>query len=179
MKTLISYLLEADQKTYEFKLKFANCDLDNEAMDKIEHALAAFDVGSISKPKHLPPTEGCLDFPSYPDCDVTLLNVVLKYPCTDEQLLNTLIVHGRFMPGSVRVIPAGAPEEIDRVNDAAGVKVYPDGGQALVGQKRMDMLRELETRKFEFAKTEKSDKKTTNDLPQNTRSPVTPINGAK
>lgn len=180
MKTFISYLLETEQKTYEFKIKFANQELDSEALDRIEHALAAYDVGSISKPKHLPPKEGALDFPSLSDCDVTLLNVVLKYPCTDEQLCSTITNQGRFPAGTVVVIPAGSPEEMMRCEDPdAKAPVKDEECQALVGQKRMDTLRDLETKKFEFAATEKVDTKSTNDLPQNNKSPVTARKGAK
>ena len=46
----------------------------------------------------------------------------------------------------------------------------PEYGEKLVGS----FLKELETRKYEIAGTEKTDSKSTNDIPQNTKSILKP-----
>ncbi len=49
MKSLVEYLLESE-KLYEFKIKLAVPEIPSELMDRIEHALSAFEVSRISKP---------------------------------------------------------------------------------------------------------------------------------
>jgi hypothetical protein len=189
MKNFTQYLLESEQKTYDFKIKIANIDVNNDVQDRIEHALEAFEVASISKAKHLPVSDKCLDFPKFDKCDVYLINASLKYPCTDEQLRQALGAQGRLPLANVVVTPKNQPEELRRESDgdeSTNKEKKKDailtkdiekieGGQPQVGQKRVDsMLKDLakQSTKLEFEKKEKVDSKTTNDLPQNNASVV-------
>ena len=155
--------------------------------DNIEHALNSFDVATISKAKHLPVTDKCLDFPSFSKCDVYLINASLKYPCTDEQIRQVLGSQARLPLANIVVVPKNSPEELRR-EEEAGDETKTDkksksilekeienveSGQPQVGQKRIDsMLKDLKSTKFEFEKTEKASDKSTNDLPQNNTSIV-------
>lgn len=195
MKNFTQYLLESEQKTYEFKIKIANIDVTNDVQDQIEHALEAFEVVSVSKAKHLPVSDKCLDFPKFDKCDVYLINASLKYPCTDEQLRQALGAQGRIPLANVVVTPKNQPEELRRESDedeSTNTKKKEailskdlekiEGGQPQVGQKRVDsMLKDLakNSTKLEFEKKEKVDSKDTNALPQNNKSPVAGRKGAK
>lgn len=189
MKHFTEYLIESEQKTYEFKIKIADLEVDNNLQDQIEHALKAYDVAQISNPKRLPICDNHPDFPQFTNCEVSIINVSLKYPCNDAQVLQVLVTQGRIPAGHVKVVPKNEPEELlqDEVEDDTKKKEavltkdieHVEGGQVQVGQKRLDsMLKELETerkssdRVTRFEKTEKVDTKSTNDLPQNTKSPV-------
>lgn len=184
MKSLVEYLLDSE-KLYEFKIKLAVPELPNELMDRIEHALSAYEVARISKPKHLPIAVRNLDFPQHGPCDVFLITVALKYPCTDDQVRAVLGSQGRIPLGSIVVIPANQPEELRRDEED---EVDPnkkkdailttelettESGQPLVGGNRLNsMLKELESCKQEFATKQTSAAKTSNDLPQNNTSPM-------
>ena len=188
MKSLAHYLIESEQ-TYEFKIKIATIEIDNDMLDRIEHALGAFDVASMSKPKHLPITARNMDFPSVENCDVTLINVALKYPCTDEQVRSALGAQGRIPLANIVVIPKNQPEEMrrdeeDETTDNEAILTADlenvSGGQVQVGKQRMDsMLKELESRKMEFAGDTEKAQKTTNELPQNNVSPMVGRKGRK
>jgi hypothetical protein len=187
MKNFTQYLLESEDKTYEFKIKIANMEVDNEVQDRIEHALDAFDVATVSKAKHLPIQDKNLDFPKFGKCDVYLINAKLKYPCTDDQIRQAIGTQGRLPLANIVVTPANQPEELMREEGAGDEKTDKkesllqkeiekiSGGQVQVGQQKVDsMMKELSkaTAKHEFAKTEKVSTKSTNDLPQNTKSVV-------
>lgn len=198
MKNLATYLLESEQ-TYEFKIKIAGIECTNDVMDRVEHALAAFDVATVSKAKRLPICDKPLDFPSFGPVEVSLITATLKYPCTDAQIRAALGNQGRFPLANIVVVPKNAPEELRREEEGVDncedetkqnkkkAKALldtelesPEGGQVQVGQKRLDsMLKELESQKLEFEKTEKTDSKTTNDTPQNNTSPSGSRKGAK
>jgi len=143
-------------------------------------------VVTISAPKRLPMRRKPLDFPSFDTCEVNLITVSLKYPCTDDQVRQTLSQHGRIPLANLVVIPKNQPEELlrdaeDELNDddekeAILTKELENvtGGQVKVGQQRVDsMLKELETRKTEYAAKTKTPKSVSlSDEPMNTKSPV-------
>lgn len=158
MKSLTSYLLE-DQQTYDFKIKFANIELSNEVLDRIEHALSAYELVKMSKAKSLPIVEKSLDFPSLANCEVKMIIVSLKYPCTDQQLRTAISQQGRIEMASVVVIPKNSPEELmrdeccvaDETNDKNKEPTLTkeleqiSGGQIQVGMARVEsLLKELE-----------------------------------
>ena len=172
-------------KTYDFKIKLANLDVNSELLDRIEHALSSFEVNTMSKPKQLPIENTCIDFPQIQNCEVTLIIVSLNYPCNDEQLRQTISLQGRLPLANVVVIPVNQPEEEmrdleieskDKPKEAILTKDLEEitGGQELVGQKRIEsMLKELESRRMEFAASDIPKKaETLNDLPQGNESPV-------
>ena len=117
MKSLVEYIIDHD-KVYEFKIKLAVPEIPTELMDRIEHALSAYEVTRISKPKHLPVVARNLDFPQHGACDVYLLTAALKYPCTDAQIRAVLGAQGRIPLGNIVVIPANQPEELRRDEEA-------------------------------------------------------------
>jgi len=183
MKTFTHFLIEAaEAKSYEFKIKIACQDFDDDAHDRLEHALKAYDLNSLSKAKHLPPADHSLDFPTHPELDVYLFTATLKLPCTDAQVRQVIGEQGRFPLACVVVTPKNSPEEIMRDLDEEMDKAKGDiltkdlekgvNGQPQVGQKRLDsMLKELESQKMEFASKKKEPApKTTNDLTQNNNS---------
>lgn len=182
--------MSEDKETYDFKIKIAATEITNEVLDRIEHALSTFEIASMSKPKNLPITEKNLDFPMFGTCEVSLLLVSLNYPCTDAQIRQALSHQARIPAANIVVIPKNQPEELLRdkaAEDENSNKKYEpiltkeledvSGGQELVGTKRVEsMLKELETRRMEFAaKGIDQSAKTTNSLPMGDKSPVAKV----
>ena len=193
MKSFTHYLTESAQK-FEFKIKVANFEPDDDTLDRIERALKTYDLDSISKPKRLP-IQASLDFPNHGPIEVHVMDVVLNYPVNDAQLRQT--VHDQaFIPlANIVVIPKNHPEELrrdeeaeeaekneDKTPEAILTKPLEDNGvkgEDHYGKKFTDsILKDLKSREFEFAATEKKPQ-TTNDLPQGNTSPIGSGKGKK
>lgn len=189
MKTFIEYLQES-QKTYEWKIKIANCD-PNECMDCLEACLEGYHLDSITKPKSLPITESHIDFPSMKSPEVWVLEAVLKYPVMADQL-RALIAERTDIPQSnIVVTPQNHPEELWR-NGEGELKEYKQGEAVLDKEydaptkeqqdaskayaERTPLLKELSTPKVEAEGKDDTPEgnagKTLNDVPEGTDSPV-------
>ena len=114
MKNFIQYLSEV-QKTYEFRIKIANCD-PKDKLDGLKVGLAQYAVESVSAAKRLPIKANDIDFPSIPNCEVFLMDAVLKYPVNDAQLRVIVAERLGCSQSQVVVVPKYNPEEIWRWN---------------------------------------------------------------
>jgi hypothetical protein len=187
MKSFIDHLQET-QKTYEFRIKIANFDPTPE-MNKLESVLEAYGVETVSSPTSLPIAENNIDFPSMGPCEVYVIEAVLTYPATDQQLRSIISERWCCCPeANIVVIPRSHPEELWRDNEGE-LREYAEGENVLDA----DMSTEANTASEDYAtlkvlqkdnyksmkhdivpdtSTEKGTGKTTNDLPQGTDSPV-------
>jgi hypothetical protein len=192
MKNFIEHLSEA-QKTYDFRIKVANFD-PKDSMDRLENALNAYGLESITKPKTLPIQENAIDFPSMGPTEIYVIDAVLKYPVNDQQLGAIIAERAGFPLNSVRVIPRNHPEELWRNNEgelrefvqgeAVLDKPYEDSaeGKALgkMYAEKGVLLKELSKVQWEIAGKDNtigggsnaSTGKTLNDIPQGITDPV-------
>ena len=196
MKNFLQYLSEV-QKTYEFRIKIANCD-PKDKLDGLKIGLAEYAVESVSTAKRLPIKANDIDFPSIPNVEVFLMDAVLKYPVNDAQLRVIVAERLGCSLSQVVVVPAGHPEEVWRWNlEGNELREFKQGEDVLTQplpeasaeQKAAGkfyseagtILKELnKPAKFEISGTDTTvggDKdpaygKTTNDLPQSTANPV-------
>jgi len=184
MGLLENYIIQC-RKVYEFRIRIAEMDQDG-SIDRIESALKAFDVASVSKPKRAPIQEDT-DFPEMGPVEVHMIEIECNYPCTPEQIHNVLRERAGIA-GNKFVVRTKATEELRAIPDMAApnkkgesVLANPDlaevaGAQDEVGIKRLEsMLKELQANpsrdyKKEGPAAEKA--KTTNDMPQGQTSPV-------
>lgn len=182
-KQFRDYLTQAE-KIYDFRIKIANIELDADMMTKFEDTLKTYDLRNLVKSKRLPIQNRMVDFSTIGPCEVSVYDVTLGYPVTDEQL-KALIVDKVCVPSShVLVVPRFHPEEMRRDDEMLvadkektsvldkdydkETKVTPVFGDEYNKQ----YIKKLTTRKYEFAKKESADGKTTNDLPLQNKSPV-------
>lgn len=186
MKNFLKYLSES-QKVYEFRVKIANID-PAEKMDRLEAALEAYSLESLSKPKRLPIKESDIDFPSMKNCQIWLMDAVLKYPCNDAQLRAIIAERAGVPQANLVVVPKNHPEEIWRwdVDGQSELHEYTQG-EAVLDKPYEDcpeakaagdayansesILKELSTPKIETESNE-TKAKTTNELPTGDASPV-------
>lgn len=165
MKTFTEFLIESS-KTYEFRVKVA-CDCSDDHMERFENQLERYGLESISKPKRTPIQKQPAGFGSkVKDTEVSIIEIETNYPAAPHQI--TALAQEVFgLPEShVVTINKNDKEEIAR-EEAADEKEgeyepllnseYADEKQEEVfGDKyNENMLKELETRKYEMA----SDKK--------------------
>jgi|Laugresp1bdmlbsn_1035097.scaffolds.fasta_scaffold02758_2 hypothetical protein len=163
MKPFTQYLQEMN-KLYEFSIRLAGCDLDKQISEQLTTALSAYAVESVGKPRRLPVQEH-IDFPTMGPCECHVIEVSLKYPTTSDQVLQVVAEKLNLPRNSVLVRTKNEdmlrtptmPSKKDKngsVLTQAELEDIPDA-QALVGQQRKDsMLKELVSRKYEFAAKE-------------------------
>lgn len=184
MKNFQTYFFETN-KLYEFKIKIANCNFDDtNTIDRIKDALDAYCVETISKPKRLPIQEH-KDFSKLGPCECSVIDVAVKYPTITEQIRQLIITRAGISANQVCVYTKDQAEQLDMVQeriDAQDTVIGTDldnnpesaaDGQELVGEKRnISLIKELQTRKYEFAQDSNEAGKTTNEVPADNNSPV-------
>lgn len=168
MKSFRSYLVESEQ-TYKFRIKMAE-KCDDETMDALETALQKYDMKSMSKPKKTPIQEHPMDFQTLTNAEVFIMDTELQYPVTAYQLYEYISQTVGVPASHLVVIDQDHPEEIAReeaikeqddeyeaklddaeYKDADNIKADDHFGDKY----NENMLKDLETRKYEFAKEEK------------------------
>ena len=165
MKTFAEFLIESS-KTYEFRVKVA-CDCSDEHMERFENQLERFGLESISKPKRTPIQEQPAGFAStVKNTEVSIIDVETNYPAAPHQI--TAMAQEVFgVPEShVVTVNKNSPEELAREEaaDAKEGEYEPIVGTEYEEEKQEDvfgdkynenMLKELETRKYEIATDKK------------------------
>lgn len=181
MKAFQTYIFELN-KPYEFRVKLATVKPEGEAMERIKNALDAYQLESISAVKSLPIQEH-REFSQQGPCECWTFDIKVAYPVIAAQLRQT--IKERALIDACCISVRNLHEEEDtteaeaRGKDHEGallddeeLKADPEG-QELAGQARVgSLLKELESRQFEFAEDSKEAGKTTNDEAQGTESPV-------
>ena len=165
MKTFTDYLIENEQE-YTFRIKIA-CECDDDMLDNMETALEKWDLKSLSKPKRTPIQEHPMDFQTLQNVEVNIMDAVLQYPATADQIYQYVSETVGIPLSHMVVINKDHPEEIAREeslkeeDEEYVVKLedseYKDAGDVKVDDNFGDkynenMLKDLETRKYEFAK---------------------------
>lgn len=167
-------------KVYEFSIKLAGIDCDKDQQAAMKAALEAYAVESFGSVKRIPIQEHA-DFPGCGPMECCMIDVAVRYPVVTDQIAQVISEKLRMSRKHVCVRTKGqaemAEQKIDHKKAKDGsVLTNPDlesqpGGQELVGQSRRDsMLKELESRKYEFAAKPETVKSV--DMPVNNTSPV-------
>lgn len=160
MKSFRSYLVESET-TYKFRIKMAE-KCDDETMDALETALQKYDMKSMSKPKKTPIQEHPMDFQTLQNAEVFIMDTELQYPVTAHQLYEYISQVVGVPASHLVVINQDNPEEIAREE---ALKEEGEEYETLLGsdykEQKQDptfgdeynenMLKSLETRKYEFA----------------------------
>lgn len=197
MKAFKQYLVE-NKRTFDFRIRIADHELNNEILDKIERGLGAFDLADISKPKNQPIAH-TQEFHTLGPVGRQQFEVKLNYPATPEGV-RTVIHNNTGIPACCIVVRGALEDQILgselHVHPEESLKPGEDNfkeddqGQAHVGMKRVDsLLKELQAARQAnqpqqvknvndniLASDLHKEKtpKTLADLPQNNTSPVKP-----
>jgi hypothetical protein len=138
---------------------------DDERMNALEAALEKYDMKSISKPKKTPIQEHPMDFQTLQNAEVFIMDTELSYPVTAHQLYEYISQTVGVPASHLVIINSDHPEEIAREeaakaegeeyetlldSDYKEEKQDPTFGDAY----NENMLKSIETRKYEFAKKE-------------------------
>jgi len=185
LKPFQTYIFELS-KPSEFRIKLAGINPAGETMAKIKSALETYQVESVSAVKSLPIQEH-KEFPQWGGaCECWQFDIKLAYPTTNIAIMQLLKERAQLNPNWINVRnlhEAEYTEEAEMrgsLNPNKGVAILDTdtledqpGAQELVGQKRnISLMKELESRKFDFAKDSNESGKTTNDAPVGEKGPL-------
>ena len=180
MKAFQTYIAELNT-AYTFRVKIAGVEPTGEVFDRIKNALDTYQVESISKPKRMPIQEH-REFPKLGPCECYIMEVTVKYPTNPTQIRQTIGARAMIDPTCLCVYNEDTAAQEDavqeRIDNQGAVLTEPEmktedkpvAGQELVSS----FLKELESRKYEFAAKSEADGKTTDSIPQNTKSILKP-----
>lgn len=183
IRSFVSHLKD-NSKTYSFKMRMA-FECTDDQCKKIEAALNAYQLESITKPKSLPIQEDEINFPKLGPVEINVIEMELKYPVIAE-MLETLLIERCGLDGTTFCIHPMA-QDADRTPSLA---IY-EKGEALLNTELEEsqledkvygnefvtqFLDSIETREFEFAADKEKKAETTNDLEMGTKSPMTQQN---
>ena len=180
MKAFKEFLAEG-KRTYKYRIKVANCKLDNDRLSQLEHCLQAFKLVDISKPKSLPITK-TIEFAKLGPVERQVIDVELDYPTTSENIRgyaqwalkcpaeNILVT--TTLEDEMIMNPLSNTEDGSILDNPELPTV--DGAQESVGLKRVEnLLKELgKVKHGENDGPKEKDAKTTNDAAQGNTSPV-------
>lgn len=109
--TFLQYYLHERDEPYVYKIKFATDEFTNEQMDKLEMALAKYEL-KVSEPvRSTPIQEHPLDFPNITNTRVHTTNVTLTYPASGDALRLAASEYTGVPIAAVAVYPVGDPRE--------------------------------------------------------------------
>jgi hypothetical protein len=183
IKSFVSHLQDST-KVYSFKMRMA-FECTDKMYKKIECALDAYQLESITKPKRLPIQEDEVNFPQSGPVEINIIEMTLGYPVISE-MLHSLLIERCQLDGTRFVVHTEA-QDADRTPQ---IGMY-EKGEALLNTELddyaltekvygnefvTDFLDSIETREYEFAGGKEDKAQTTNDLPQGDKSPMTTQN---
>ena len=194
MKTFKDYLTES-KRTYAFRIKIADYELDGDTLDRIEQGLSAFQLADITKPKSLPISR-CQEFHKLGPIGRQVFDAETNYPANPPQIQQAICSATGFPQSHVYVTTPGhdgVEETIETDSEKEALLNTPemsdaDGdAQNHVGLKRVEsLLKELGKEKRQeqvkgtndsiLAKTVPTEKaaKTSDQAPQNNKSVLKP-----
>jgi len=111
MKTFLNYLSESTSaKKYPFRVKVAG-EFTAEQETKLKSMLERFKVDSFKKVGVTPIQQFPLDFPQIRNCEVSIFEVNLDYPTTQQELTEYISSGLGINKGNLAVRRPGEPSE--------------------------------------------------------------------
>ncbi len=188
MKTFANYLAES-QRTYDYRIKICG-KVDTEAVRQLKQKLDQFDPVNMTDLKTTPVQAIPTDFPNFKNDSVSMFDVSFRYPAIEPQIKqlaqilgidpNRVIMNSRDYNETMTTEYAKiADENKDLLADTD----YPANDKVQKGLKRdygveahdHVVLQNQYRSDFTVAGGKTPAAKTTNDLPQGVKSPITNI----
>ena len=111
MKTFLNYLSESlSAKKYPFRVKVAG-EFTAEQESKLQSMLERYKVDSFKKVGVTPIQQFPLDFPQIRNCEVSIFEVSLDYPTTQQELTEYISSGLGINKGNLAVRRPGEPSE--------------------------------------------------------------------
>ena len=188
MKPFAKYLAESE-RTYQYRIKIVG-DVPAGFIKDLESKMSQFDVAKMGSPKTTPVRKNIPDFPAFPNQPLTIVDVEFRYPAIEPQIKQLAQLLG--MDPNRIVMNTDAYEQslddenkkiVDQNKNLLDDPEYPkdDAVQRALkkdyatGPYDHAVLKNAYRTKFTIAGEKTPPAKTTNELPQGVRSPMTNI----
>lgn len=188
MKPFARYLAESE-RTYNYRIKVVG-EVPEGFYKSLRDKCAQFDVVKMSDPKNTPVRKVIPDFPAFPNQPMSIVDVEFKYPAIEPQIKQLAQLLG-LDPNRIVMMTTPYEESLDVENnkiedqnkDLLDDPSYPapDREQKALskdyatGPYDHDVLKNAYKSDFTVAGGKTAPAKTTNDLPQGTKSPISNI----
>lgn len=188
MKPFAHYLAESE-RTYDYRIKICG-KVSSEEIRALKQKLDQFDPVKIGSEKATPVQKILTDFPNFKNDSVTMFDVSFKYPAIEpqiKQLAQLLGIDPNRVVMQTQAYVDGLVKEIDQVEeqnkDLLDDTEYPapDAEQKALskdystGPYDHAVLKNAYRSDFTIAGGKTAPAKTTNDIPQGDKSPMTTI----
>lgn len=188
MKTFANYLAES-QRTYDYRIKICG-KVDAEAVRQLKQKLDQFDPVKMSDLKTTPVQIIPTDFPNFKNESVSMFDVSFRYPAIEPQIKqlaqllgidpNRVVMSSRdYNEGMVQEYEKIADENKDLISDtdypAPDAKQRALSKDYATGPYDHAVLKNAYRSSFSIAGEKTQPAKTTNELPQGEKSPITNI----
>jgi hypothetical protein len=111
MRTFKEHLSESiATRKHEFRVKIAG-EFSADQETKLKSMLERFQVDTFKKLKTTPVQSLPLDFPQVRNCEVTIFEVIVDYPTTQQELTEYLSAGLQVNPKMLAVVRPGEPSE--------------------------------------------------------------------
>jgi len=188
MKPFAKYLAESE-RTYNYRIKIVG-DVPTGFIKDLESKMSQFDVVKMGSPKTTPVRKNIPDFPAFPNQPLTIVDVEFRYPAIEPQIKQLAQLLG--MDPNRIVMNTDAYEQslddenkkiVDQNKDLLDNPEYPkdDAQQRALkkdyatGPYDHAVLKNAYRSNFSVAGGKTAPAKTTNELPQGVKSPMTNI----
>jgi hypothetical protein len=188
MKPFAKYLAESE-RTYQYRIKIVG-DVPAGFIKDLESKMSQFDVAKMGSPKTTPVRKNIPDFPAFPNQPLTIVDVEFRYPAIEPQIKQLAQLLG--MDPNRIVMNTDAYEQslddenkkiVDQNKNLLDDPEYPkdDAVQRALkkdyatGPYDHAVLKNAYRTKFTIAGGKTPPAKTTNELPQGVKSPMTNI----
>lgn len=188
MKPFAKYLAESE-RTYNYRIKVVG-DVPEGFFKQLEEKLAQFDVVKMSAPKTTPVRKQIPDFPAFPNQSMSIIDVEFKYPAIEPQIKQLAQLAG-FDPNRIVMNTTSYEEELNVESDkieAENKDLLKDTDYPAPDKKQKALSKDYATGPYDHAVLKNAYRsdftvaggktpaaKTTNDLPQGDKSPMTNI----
>jgi hypothetical protein len=188
MKPFAKYLAESE-RTYNYRIKIVG-DVPTGFIKDLESKMSQFDVVKMGSPKTAPVRKNIPDFPAFPNQPMTIVDVEFRYPAIEPQIKQLAQLLG-MDPNRIVMNTDAYEQSLDDENkkitdqnkDLLADTDYPqdDAQQRALkkdyatGPYDHAVLKNAYRSKFSIAGSKTAPAKTTNELPQGVKSPMTNI----
>ena len=188
MKPFAKYLAESE-RTYNYRIKIVG-DVPTGFIKDLESKMSQFDVVKMGSPKTAPVRKNIPDFPAFPNQPLTIVDVEFRYPAIEPQIKQLAQLLG-MDPNRIVMNTDAYEQSLDDENkkitdqnkDLLDTPEYPkdDAQQRALkkdyatGPYDHAVLKNAYRSKFTVAGGKTAPAKTTNELPQGVKSPITNI----
>jgi hypothetical protein len=187
MKPFVKYLAESE-RTYNYRIKIVG-DVSADFAKQLKDKLAQFDVVKFSEPKTTPVRKEIPDFPAFPNQPMSIIDVEFKYPAIEpqvKQLAQLLGMDPNRIVMNTTPYEQSLDDESKKIQDENKSLLNnpypaPDKEQKALSKDyggdpyKHQVLQNAYRSDFTVAGGKTPPAKTTNELPQGVKSPMSNI----